>query len=1100
MRKALLILLFLFSLNASAQQPQLKILLGHSAWIDHFAVSPDEKFLATASVDNTVKIWDFRSKKEVLTLKSPKNKSFTQVAFSPDSKQIATGDEWGDILLWDVNTGVLIDSFTKFGWHVSSLAFSNNGKYLASTGRDSLVYAWEIKTGKLFSSIKLNDKGRKITFLPGDSLIAYSSWDGRLEIWNIKADSSMNNLGYKHGDINDFFITADGKYIVSVVETDTANVRIFDIENWKDKIRLHGHAKKPLAISTGNNDSTFYTFSRYYSPGKDSASLEIKKWDLNTALCLDSAIFNMGDDYHSTAVITKKTSSIVVQYNSTILSFFQSAPISFLQNLRGKGTLINNVEELANGKLMLFADDGPIKEYDIANNKYRILSQRVVKHNIPQAYLLKDKINAIISSHDNNLYNLNLQTFDKKIIISDSGKMRSFAVSKNEKIIAYYKTDIEGKTYKRSSEIVLKNLANDSLLGIKKFNTHLLIPYGLLQNNTSVVYQNKWDTLEIWNTNLKNSQPVFLADSAYKRSSIYNFHTIDSIHFLSLATNGKIFLWNWKTGKLEKWWKAHDELIYGVSFSQDSAVFLTYSNDKTIKLWNAKTFDLIKTLTGHESWVSKAGFLKNGTQLYSMGGDYTMRLWNIATGKEMASIVMVDTADLVTILPNKFYTATKQGSKYLSWSIANKLYPFEQFDLQYNRPQEVLKHLGNTDTLLINTYQNAYNKRLKRAGFKESDFSLELHLPEVELINEMAIPSVTSKEIIPISFTSFDNKYFLDRYYISVNNVPINGINGTSLKNIRKKSYTQTTAINLTEGTNKIQISCMNEKGTESLRKEIYITYNTVKKRKPRLYFVGIGVSKYKDKKMNLVYADKDTRDLAKLWKQKYPDCSIDTFINAAATVKNILAIKQKLKNTSVEDKVIISISGHGVLDKNVNYYLAMHDMDFNNPSAKGLSYEDLEGLLNDIPARKKLLLIDACNSGEVDRDDIVITQKKKIDQIISTEKTKGVIDEQIETPVQSSFELMKELFTDVSRSNGTIVISAAGGKQSALEDAKWGNGVFTYCFKKGLIDGLADTNGDGVTINELKNYVSISVEQLTNGRQKPTTRKENIEFDWKLW
>jgi len=46
-----------------------------------------------------------------------------------------------------------------------------------------------------------------------------------------------------------------------------------------------------------------------------------------------------------------------------------------------------------------------------------------------------------------------------------------------------------------------------------------------------------------------------------------------------------------------------------------------------------------------------------------------------------------------------------------------------------------------------------------------------------------------------------------------------------------------------------------------------------------------------------------------------------------------------------------------------------------------------------------------------------------------------------------------------------------------------------------------ADLNRDGqIMVSELKEYVSSEVERLTSGAQKPTSRRENLEWDWRIW
>jgi len=75
----------------------------------------------------------------------------------------------------------------------------------------------------------------------------------------------------------------------------------------------------------------------------------------------------------------------------------------------------------------------------------------------------------------------------------------------------------------------------------------------------------------------------------------------------------------------------------------------------------------------------------------------------------------------------------------------------------------------------------------------------------------------------------------------------------------------------------------------------------------------------------------------------------------------------------------MIFIAGHGVLDAELDYYFASYDMDFNNPSQRGIAYEDLEGLLDGIKPLKKALLIDACHSGEIDKEEVELLATNEV-------------------------------------------------------------------------------------------------------------------------
>ena len=116
----------------------------------------------------------------------------------------------------------------------------------------------------------------------------------------------------------------------------------------------------------------------------------------------------------------------------------------------------------------------------------------------------------------------------------------------------------------------------------------------------------------------------------------------------------------------------------------------------------------------------------------------------------------------------------------------------------------------------------------------------------------------------------------------------------------------------------------------------------------------------------------------------------------------------------------------------------------------------------------------------------------------------RGAEAENTSTTQDASFKTMMELFVNVRNNTGSVIISAAGGQQSALEgDAVRvngeviRNGAFTYSVLEYLKENEAKT--DELSVNKLKQYVENRVEEITNGRQKPTSRQETMDVDWKL-
>jgi uncharacterized caspase-like protein len=198
--------------------------------------------------------------------------------------------------------------------------------------------------------------------------------------------------------------------------------------------------------------------------------------------------------------------------------------------------------------------------------------------------------------------------------------------------------------------------------------------------------------------------------------------------------------------------------------------------------------------------------------------------------------------------------------------------------------------------------------------------------------------------------------------------------------------------------------------------------------------------------------------------------------------------------------------AGHGMTDARQNYYFGTHDIDPDRPEINGLPYEDFEALLDGIPAMRKVLLIDTCFSGEIEQDEAVVVAKAQADgagtvsmRAFKTARGVNVVaDDTTPTLATDVLRFQQELFADLRRGTGAVVISSASGNEYALEGDQWSNGVFTYALLNGLKNAHADMNQDQtVTVSELQAYVIEEVRKLTAGGQNPTVRRENLEYDF---
>lgn len=485
----------------------------------------------------------------------------------------------------------------------------------------------------------------------------------------------------------------------------------------------------------------------------------------------------------------------------------------------------------------------------------------------------------------------------------------------------------------------------------------------------------------------------------------------------------------------------------------------------------------------------------------------TILLRNGKTGEAIANLFALDQSESVAVLPTGEYLATKGAMRAVDFRVGMTPYTFEQFDLKYNRPDIVLKALGKAPQRLIDAARRAYEKRLARAGFTEAMLATDFHLPEVSVKRE-GLPVSTSAPSVALNISAKDSQVPLDRLLVTVNDVPFDGrIAGIDLKAANSKQANKTVDIPILSGSNRIQVSVLNSQGVESYRETLEVR-GDMPAVPGKIYALTIGVSQYQNAEYNLRYAAKDAKDIGALFSKapRAAGTSIIPVLDTQATRSGILNAKKALLEAEPNDQVVVFLAGHGMLDDKLDYYFATTDIDFDHPASSGLSYDDIEGLLDGVKARRKLLLMDTCNSGELDKGDIETATLAQTDVPNSKIKVRAVGSRALKKKPDmlgqgNMSAFLSDLFADTRRGSGAVAISSAGGAEYALESDEWNNGVFTFALIDGLQTGAADKNKDGsVTASELRDLVQTRVQTQTQGKQTPTSRRENLTVDFAVY
>lgn len=206
--------------------------------------------LTGAAADCTIKIWDAKTGALAHTLEGHLA-GISTIAWSPDSKVLASGSDDKLIRLWDVSTGKCMPT-PLVGHHnyVYSLSFSPKGNMLVSGSYDEALFLWDVRTARLMRSLPAHsDPVSGVDFVRDGTLVASCSSDGLIRIWDTATGQCLKTLVHEdNAAVTSVKFSPNGKFVLAA--TLDSCMRLWNYVEGRVAKTYSGHKNDSYSINT----------------------------------------------------------------------------------------------------------------------------------------------------------------------------------------------------------------------------------------------------------------------------------------------------------------------------------------------------------------------------------------------------------------------------------------------------------------------------------------------------------------------------------------------------------------------------------------------------------------------------------------------------------------------------------------------------------------------------------------------------------------------------------------------------------------------------------------------------------------------------------
>lgn len=610
----------------------LATLTGHTNSIISVVASPNGKRLATLSDDETVKIWDTASAKELVSIQTglTAQNILRTISFSPDGKRITAPAGAHQVKIWDVETGKELLTLSGHTDEVTAAIFSPDGALIATGSVDTTAKLWDAATGRELVTFKGHSNGiSTVAFSPGgDRLYTGSDLDGLGIAWETAAGKQLFTFD-NEGGLDSIAVSPDGTRLATG-EFDTS-LKIWNAATGEKLLTLFGHASYLNGVAYSLDGK------RLASTSEDGTT---KLWDAETGKALltlsghTSGVENAAFSPDGNTLYTASRDGTVKVWDVS-----PTAGSDFL-NLAGHTNRVRSLAYRPDGKqLATLGYDGMLKIWDAANGK----EMRTIT--------LTNMIESMNSGGNAFAGGVSFSPDGKRLAYNDLNIAKIVDANSGAEILSLALADSAGNDVAFSPDGTRIAIGSqNSGLGIyNNADGKMLIQFptgsgyngriAFSPDSTRIASAND-DGANVWDVVSGKKLVTFTGHGPGVGINGIAYRP-DGKWIATAGNDGTVRVWDSTTGAEIFNLKGHSGPTFGVAFSPDGQSLATSSVDRTVKIWQLpREGDQVPeplTLYGNTGAVYEVAFSPDGTRVISVGRDRIVRVYELKA-KELIAI------------------------------------------------------------------------------------------------------------------------------------------------------------------------------------------------------------------------------------------------------------------------------------------------------------------------------------------------------------------------------------------------------------------------------------------------------------------------------